>query len=217
MKQIKSKLVISMLTLSTFAFAGGDIKPAEVQDTPEEKQEQSPVLNSANFYLGVGVSTLKLKNDFTKESFKAKALTLQAGYTYNKYLALEGRYTHHVGDVEYDHGSDHRVNAGEDIKDYPTDFTNIALYLKPQYKVNDFTAYALLGYGEVKLTNIPQNSVDRAEAGFQWGVGVAYDFSENITVFLDYVNMYDDKGFNYRAINQDIKADAITFGMTYTF
>ena len=215
MKQIQSKLVISMLTLSTFAFAGGDIKPVEVQVATQE--EPNPVLNSSNFYLGLGVSTLKLKNDFTKESFKAKALTLQAGYTYNAYLALEGRYTHHVGDVEYDHGSDHRVNAGENIKNYPTDFTNIALYLKPQYKIDDFKAYALLGYGEVKLTNIPQNSADRAEAGFQWGVGMAYDVSKNISLFLDYTNMYEGKGFDYLAVNRNIKADAITFGMTYTF
>ena len=206
-----------MLTLSTFAFAVGHIQPIEVQATPQEKQEQSPVLNSSDFYLGVGVSALKLKNDFTKESFKAKALILQAGYNYNAYLALEGRYTHHVGDVAYDHGSDHRVNEGVNIKNYPTDFTNIALYLKPQYKVDDFKAYALLGYGEVKLTNIPQNSVDRAEAGFQWGVGVAYDFSKNISLFLDYTTMYEGKGFDYIAVNRNIKADAITFGMTYTF
>lgn len=205
-----------MLTLSTFAFAGGDIQPVEVQVATQE--EPTPVLlNNSNFYLGVGISTLKLKNDFTKESFKAKALTLQAGYTYNAYLALEGRYTHHVGDVAYDHGSDHRVNAGKNIKNYPTNFTNIALYLKPQYKIDDFTAYALLGYGEVKLTNIPQGGVDRAEAGFQWGVGVNYDVSENSSLFLDYITMYKGKGFDYIAINRNIKADAITFGMTYTF
>ena len=210
MKLSNITITLILVTQSSFVFAGGNIQPIEVQVAPQEK-------SSSNFYLGLGASTLKLKNDFTKESFKAKALTLQAGYTYNKYLALEGRYTHHVGDVKYDHGSDHRVNAGENIKNYPTDFTNIALYLKPQYQIDDFTAYALLGYGEVKLTNIPQNSIDRAEAGFQWGVGVGYTVSKNISLFLDYTNMYEGKGFNYLAVNRDIKADTITFGMTYKF
>jgi len=213
-----SNLAITLILVahSTFAFAGGDIKPVEVKVAPQG--QQSPVLlNSSNFYLGLGISTLKLKNDFTKESFKTKALTLQAGYSYNAYIALEGRYTHHVGNVKYDHGSDHRVNAGANIKDYPTNFTNIALYLKPQYHTDDFIAYALLGYGEIKLTNIPQNSVDRAEAGFQWGVGVGYDVSKNISLFLDYTTMYEGKGFDYVAVNRNIKADAITFGMTYTF
>jgi opacity protein-like surface antigen len=202
------------LTLSTITFAGGNIQPAQVQiEVPEEVS----TAKSSNFYLGLGITNLKLENDFTKESFKTKAITLQAGYTYNNYLAIEGRYTHHVGDVEYDHGSDHRVNAGENIKDYPTDFTNIALFLKPQYKINNVSLYALLGYGEVKLTNMANDGVDRAEDGFQWGLGLAYDVTEHISMYVDYLNMYDDKGFNYRATNQDIKADAFTLGITYTF
>jgi len=204
---------MATLTLSTFVFAGGDTVSAEI---PQIKEIPSTT-NNSNFYLGLGISNLKLENDFTNESFKTKAITLQAGYTYNKYLAIEGRYTHHIGDVEYDHGSDQRVNAGLDIKDYPTDFTNIGLFLKPQYKINDFSLYALLGYGEVKLTNIPLGDVDRAEDGFQWGLGLAYKITEQVSVYVDYLNMYDDKGFNCRATNQDIKADASTLGITYTF
>ncbi len=163
------------------------------------------------------MGSLKLKNDFTKEHFKTKALTLQAGYKINDYLALEGRYTHHVGDVEYDHGTDHRVNESVDIDDYPTDFTNIALYFKPSYSYEKVTAYALLGYGEVELTNIPLGGVDRAEAGFQWGIGLTYEVNENLSLFVDYVTLYDDKGFNYRATNSDIKVDALTVGVSYRF
>lgn len=211
---MKKQLITAMLTLSTLAFAGGNIEPAQVQiEVPEEVI----TTKNPNFYLGLGISNLKLENDFTNESFKAKAITLQAGYQYNSYLAIETRYTHHVGDVEYDHGSDHRVNEGVNIEDYPTDFSNIGIYLKPQYKVNDFSLYALLGYGEVKLTNIPLSGVDRAEDGFQWGLELAYDVTEHISMYVDYLNMYDDKGFNYRAINQDIKVDAFTLGITYTF
>ncbi len=202
--------------VNMFAFAGGDVEPV-IEAPLVEDTTISSYFQSSNFYIGLGGSNLKLKNDHTNESFKAKGLMLQAGYSINSYLTLEARYAHHVGDVEYDHGSDHRVNAGADIKDYSTDFTNIALYLKPSYSYEKVTLYGLLGYGEVELTNIPLGGVDRAEDGFQWGVGVAYEVYENLSLFVDYVRLYDDKGFNYRATNSNIKVDALTVGMSYRF
>jgi opacity protein-like surface antigen len=215
MKAFKPILLI-LLIVNTLTFAGGNI--TSVKKTTHVKEVTKPmVLDTSDLYVGIGISGMKLKNNLTKESFEAKGVMLQVGYKITDYLALEARYTHHIGDVEYDHGSDHRVNESVDIEDYPTDFTNIAIYFKPSYSYNKVTAYALLGYGEVKLTNIPLGDVDRAEDGFQWGAGVAYEINENLLLFVDYIVFYDNKGFDYRATNADIKVDALSTGVSYRF
>jgi len=208
-------ILFTLMAVNVLTFAGGHIEPVVAPSI--EKVASSSYFKNPNFYVGLGISHMKLDNDFSNESFKAKGIMLQAGYEISDYLAIEARYTHHIGDVEYDHGSDHRVNESVDIVDYPTDFTNIALYLKPSYSYKNMTAYALLGYGEVKLTNIPLGDVDRAEDSFQWGVGAAYDMNEDISLFADYVVFYNDKGFDYRATNANIKVDALTMGLNYRF
>jgi len=191
------------------AYAGGDIEPIVEPVIVVE----DVITNESGLYVGVGISSLKLKDDFTDEEFTATGMMLQAGYQYNKYLAIEGRYNLHVGDVSYDKGNLKGVN----YDDYPTDFTNLGIYIKPMYSIDDFSAYALLGYGEVELTNIPQGDEDRTEAGFQWGLGLGYNFNENISIFVDYVRMYDGEGFDGRATNRNVVADAWTLGVTYKF
>lgn len=204
--------IMSVLALSSVSFAGGDITIAE------EPEVIVPVeIDESHFYFGVGLSSMYLKNDLSDEEFSAKGVMLQAGYQYNNYIAIEGRYTMDVGDVEYDHGN----TINPDFSDYPTDFSNVAIYLKPMYSIDNFTIYGLLGYGEVGLTNIPLGGVgisaDRAESGFQWGLGFDYQLGQNVSVFLDYVRMYDDIGFDKRAQNADIVADAWTLGISYKF
>ena len=202
---------IAMLLLCELAFAGGDIVPVE------EPVEIVSSLDDSGMYLGLGVSAMSLKNDFSKEEFSSTGVTLQAGYKFNKYVAIEGRYTKNVGDLDYDHGE----SGNPDYSEYPGDFSNVAIYVKPMYAFDDFSVYALLGYGEVTLTDLPHpsttGSVDRAEDGFQWGLGASYAFMDNLSVFVDYVKVYDDKGFDYRAQLVDVDADLWTLGVTYKF
>lgn len=206
---------MAALALSTGLYAGGDMTPAVEPVVPII--EETVAVSESAFYVGIGVSLLSLEDDYSKEEFSSNGVTLQAGYQYNEYLAIEGRFTRDVGDVSYDHGSDPKANGGMNIDDYPTDFTNIGIYIKPMYTVDNFTAYALLGYGEVELTNIPQGDDDRTEAGFQWGLGASYLFHENMSFFIDYLRMYDGEGFDGRAYKRDVLADAWTFGITYKF
>lgn len=195
-------LLISILLFTKISFAEGNIPP---------------IVKKSAFYAGMGFSYMKLNNDLTDEEFNTNAVTLQAGYKYNNYLSVEGRYSHHVGDVEYKHGS----TSNPYIDDYPTDFNNIAIYLKPIYPIGNLSLYALIGYGEVELTDIPLGgkyiSADRAEDGFQWGAGIDYTFNENISLFVDYVQLYNDTGFDYRAIDADILVDIYTLGISYKF
>jgi opacity protein-like surface antigen len=209
----KIKVLVAVSLLSSCLYAGGDVAPI-VEPAP-------PIVDDSAFYLGLGVSGMSLRNSYSDEEFSATGIMLQAGYQYNRYIAVEGRYTKDVNNLTYDHGND--LNTANAIYDgnYPGDFSNIAIYLKPMYNWDAFSVYGLLGYGNVTLTNLPypgtEGSVDRAESGFQWGLGVAYEFTDNIGVFADYVNMYDDKGFDLRAVDADIKADLWTLGVSYKF
>ena len=166
-------------------------------------------------YLGVGISSMSLDNELSRESFKATGITLQAGYDFNDYIAIEGRYTKDLGKVKYNHGKTDNPN----YSDYPGDFSNAAIYVKPMYSLYDFSLYALLGYGTVKLTNIPNvgTSADRSEEGFEWGVGFTYDLTKSTSLYFDYVNAYKGKGFDYRAQDADITSELWTFGISYMF
>jgi len=212
----KRQIVSGLLLLQTSMFAGGTILP-NAHAVQQKEEVHSSTVDNYHYYFGLGRSDMRLENELTKENFTTRGVTVQLGYDYNQYLAIEGRYTHHVGNVHYNHGKRNQVNEGIDIPDYPTDFSNIALYVKPTYSIYNISAYALLGYGQVKLTNIPIGDVDRAESSFQWGLGASYMITKNISFFIDYINMYEDKGFDYRAKDANIKVDAWTVGFTYKF
>ncbi|SFV49790.1 putative outer membrane protein A [hydrothermal vent metagenome] len=204
-------LAVSFLILGKLSFAGGDIAPAK------EPIAVVPVVEDSGIYLGIGASSMSLDNDLNSEEFSAKGIMIQAGYQFNQYIAIEGRYTINVGNLEYDHGT----TNNPDYSDYPADFTNLALYLKPMYSLENFSIYGLLGYGEVTLTDLPHpnnpGSVERAERGFQWGLGASYKFMNNLSIFIDYTRVYDDKGFDYRAQDADITSDLWTLGVSYRF
>ncbi len=211
MKTIKLSMVV-MLTLSCIGYAGGNEAISESIPVAIE-----PSVDTAAFYIGLGVANMSLSNDVSDEEFTSLGVMLQLGYQINEYLAIEGRYTRSVGDLEYDHGKTSNPN----YNDYPADFSNIGIYLKPMYAVESFNVYALLGYGQVELTNIPLGgagiSADRAESGFQWGLGASYDVTESTAIFVDYVRFYDDKGFDHRASTADVASDAWTLGVSYRF
>ena len=211
MKKITNSLM-SVLVMSTLGYAGGNEAITEVVPVTIE-----PVIDSSAFYVGLGVSNMSLRNDVSDEEFTSLGVMLQLGYQINEYLAVEGRYTRNVGDLEYDQGK----TANPNYDDYPADFSNMGIYLKPMYAVESFNVYALLGYGQVELTNIPLGgagiSADRAESGFQWGLGASYDVTESTAIFVDYVRFYDDKGFDFRASTADVASEAWTLGVSYRF
>ncbi len=195
--------LMSIMALSGTAYAGGDIAPVEpVAEAPV-------VIDNSAFYLGLGFGQAAVNDDYTNEEVDTNTVMLQAGYQYNQYVALEGRYTFGFN-TDYDPG-----NTGNASSDYDDDFSSWGIYVKPMYPIGDFNIYALLGYGGVMLDNLEQG--DAYESGFQWGLGAGYAFTENISVFVDYVSLYDDTGFDYRAQNRNIDSDTWTVGVSYKF
>ncbi len=196
--------LLTILALSGLSYAGGDIAPVE---PPVEAP--IVVIDNSAFYLGLGFGAAAVTNDFSSEEISNNTLMLQAGYQYNEYVALEGRYTFGFS-TDYDPGT---TNNPSDA--YDGDFSSWGIYLKPMYPIGDFSIYALLGYGGVMLDNLANG--DAYEDGFQWGLGAGYTFTENVSVFVDYVSLYDDAGFDYRAQNNDIDSDTWTLGLSYKF
>jgi len=199
------KIILSIVTLIAFSemsYAEEDIKSAEDYDLLTG-------IDNSSFYTGVGLGKTSIYNDFAAEEISANTLMLILGYQYNQYVAFEGRYTFGF-DTQYDVGITDNASG-----DYNGDYTGWGLYVKPTYPIGAFNIYALLGYGGVQLASLEQG--DAYESGFQWGLGVGYSFQNNIDVFIDYISLYSGTGFDYRAQNQDVNADAFVIGMSYKF
>jgi opacity protein-like surface antigen len=173
-----------------------------------------------NFYLGLAYGMANVEST-DKETFKNITVTntvadvdystvmLQAGYKFNPYVAIEGRYWV---------GMEEEVVVGDDLT-----IDTWGIYVKPMYPVTEeFDIYALLGYASSDATVAtlagdlsPADDVD----GFSYGIGGAYSFTENVAVFVDYTSMYDDS--HAAALPSTVEYDstitAVNFGVTYQF
>ncbi len=194
--------LVSVLALSSCLIAGGDVAPIE-------EPVVIPVIDNSVFYIGLGFGNATVNDDFTSEEISANTMMLQAGYQYNEYIALEGRYT-------FGFSTDYNAGDLTGLADnYNGDFSSWGIYVKPMYPIGDFSVYALLGYGGVMLTDL--SGGDAYESGFQWGLGAQYTVTENILIFADYVSLYNDTGFDYTAQLDDVDSDTWTLGVSYKF
>ncbi|MDD3591913.1 MAG: porin family protein [Sulfurovum sp.] len=205
----------SVMVMGSLATAGGSIMNVEPAIEPVIAVEKE---KGKRFYVGGGYSFINMNIEgsepinavaypplYGETDISAHALTLLAGYDFNQYLAVEGRYTLSLGDLDMDN------NGGE--KKIDADLSNLALYLKPMYPIGGLTIYGLLGYGQVTLDDEKAYS----ESGFQWGVGGAYSINDTIGFFVDYTRLYDGKGFDTIWGDQDVVVDSVNVGVTYEF
>ena len=235
MKKITSSIVAA-IAVSTFSFAGGDIAPIEPEVSVPEVVESTP----GAFYVGLAYSYIKSDGEFTGTVGPAlpgadlinftgtaeadwHAVMLQAGYQFNPYVAVEGRYWTNVGtgDAEGTIVYPDPVGPQSTSGDAP-DIDAWGIYLKPMLPVGEsFNVYALLGYGSVDVGGSDESS-------FQWGAGASYGISDNLSLFVDYVSLYDDTTTttNYIVENNepyelvqtgDQSIYSINFGLTYKF
>jgi len=203
-----SKILVVALFSSSVLFAGGAFVAAPAPEPDTEPVEpavaeipQAPAAeNNLKPYFGAGVGSSstdvhsqakvcggcqydKLNQTSSKAPDKilnwggsgsAGTGTALAGVEVNDFLAIEGRLTKTISDYE--------------IKDHkPISATNAAVYLKPQYKFEAATLYALLGYGVTKLSFMGN---DTTVNGLQYGAGGSYDINDELSVFADYTKLY---------------------------
>jgi len=194
--------VVAIVGMSSFGFAGGDIAPVAAPMVVEEE------VSNSSFYVGFGIAAVSARDaDASLGFFSEKAgqerlanISLLAGYNFNEYVAVEGRYTTSFA------------------KEDSLEMDGWSLFVKPQYPVSeDFSIYALLGFGGVTMDGINGSVVDVDDNGFQWGLGMEYAVMENISLFADYTSLANDMdGYFYNGA-LEVDADAITIGMNYKF
>jgi len=210
---------VAVLAMSSFAVAGGDIAPVEEPMV----EVVAPTVTDSGFYLGGAYSLLNVDMTTTWDDGYSESsdedfneIMLQAGYKFNSYVAVEGRYWMGVDDNtiwDRQHG------------DITTELDAWGIYVKPMYPVTDaFDVYALLGYASTDYTvdfnnGLTYNSDDLD--GFSWGLGASYSFTDNIAIFVDYTSLYDDSyTVNENTSNEydvDNTLQAWNFGVTYQF
>lgn len=202
MKKIKFSM-IALMAISSLGMAGGPVEPVVAP------VEIIPVEDNSGFYVGLGLSAVITYEDGVSRSFfestsgqeRTGDLVLLAGYDFNDYIAVEARYL-----TTFTH---------DDILER----SMWAVYAKPQYPVTEeFSIYALLGYGNYQLDAINNSGIDIDESGFQWGFGMSYEVMEDVSLFVDYVSIANDVDVPL-FFNSDvsISSDAVTAGVTYKF
>jgi opacity protein-like surface antigen len=223
----KSTLFVTLvIVLSNISCAGGNITPIEPIEESPQTVENASVFKSV-FYMGAGYSYLQSNRYATlhkpgeaddgktvkNTDSAANNLMLMAGYQYNPYLAIEGRYTVSIGD----HTLTDNLNNGYK-EDVDIDISNIALYLKPMYLVGNVSFYGLLGYGKTQRKhNVRGSSWDGS--GFQWGGGVQYMVGGNLSIFADYTQWYDEEDELHPTAPRLLDTDfsTVSTGITYKF
>jgi len=196
--------IAAVLAMGTLAFAGGNVEVA-----PE------PVMDKSGFYFGLAYSYVDVglvyddQNNGFDVDVSTSMTTFLAGYQFNQYFAVEGRYTPQFGTF-----TDNLNGMSVTI-----DLSNIALYAKGMYAFGNFTVYGLLGYGQTTLgLDITGMSIeDQSETAFQWGLGASYALSEHTSLFVDYTQLYDDTGFDQISNNTAIDAYTLNTGLSYKF
>jgi opacity protein-like surface antigen len=190
----------AMAVLGTFAAAGGDIAPVATPVTEE--------VVSSNFYAGLALSAVSTRDAAVSlDIFDGKAgqdrlgnLTFLAGYKFNEYIALEGRYTTTI------------------VDDDSVEMDGWSIFVKPQYPINEaFTVYALLGFGGISMDPTTLKYVDVDDNGFQWGLGASYDFTENISIFADYTSLANEMDGIYWNGALEVDVDTFNVGVLYNF
>ena len=188
--------VAAMVTMSSLVFAEGE-SAASVLEADE-----------SSFYVGVGVAAVSTRDaSVSSDFFNVKPgqdrlgnFSFLAGYDYNQYVAAEGRYT--------------TTYTDEDL----VEMSGWSLFIKPQYPVNEeFSIYALLGFGGVTMDAVKNSGADVDDSGFQWGIGMSYEAMEDFSIFIDYTSLANDMDGYYYTGALQVDADAITIGMIYKF
>jgi len=160
------------------------------------------------FYVGLGVAAVSSRDASVSMDFfdpsdgqdRLGNVSFIAGYNYNEYFALEGRYT--------------TTFTEEDL----VEMDGWSLFLKPQYPVSEaFSLYALLGFGGVTMDGVNGSGVDVDDTGFQWGLGLGYAMTESFDVFVDYTSLAADMDGVYYNGALEVDADAVTLGVNYKF
>ncbi|MGL5251114.1 MAG: outer membrane beta-barrel protein [Enterovibrio sp.] len=154
----------------------------------------TPSAAMAGAYAGILVGYQRVEYEPNDLSLFSKgaipSVALQAGYFFNDYLAVEGRYGASVK-------RDNSLNLDK----------MGALFIKGNLPVTSRAAlYGLLGYSTFSLDKQAANTV--SESGMSVGAGLHFALNQNSAVVFDFVNHVNGKSAT---------ANSFTVGFQYLF
>jgi len=220
---MKISYIISVLLLSGLLFAEDNILQKQINNTNE-----FVFFNKNTFYIATGYSYILSNRTATlnkpsnpqhgtivrNRDTHANGMLLKAGYQFNKYLAIEGRYTFSIGDHVI---TDNISNGSKESVD--VDLTNLALYIKPIYPIGNFSLYGLLGYGKIDRQQNTTPVHNWNNDNMQWGIGGEYAIVDNYSIFIDYIQWHESKDEPHAIMPRllDTSFSAVSMGVTYSF
>jgi len=198
---ITLKAVSALLLATPLLYAGGDIEEVGMYSNITEISTDGIPSFDHRFYVGLGYSLIKKENDTAGNKIVANGAHFQAGYKFHDYAAVEFKALSSIGDVR-------AHNADQDWT-----VSNVGLYIKPQYAFNDFTVYALVGYGASAFEDDNKHSV----RGIQYGAGASFKMTDNLDAYAEYVHLYDNTSFDDIDLGNDVSLYTVNVGVAYNF
>ncbi len=229
----------AVVAMGTFAMAGGDIEaPVE----PVVEVEAPVAVSDSGFYIGGAYSFVNSEMDYQADEYHYDelyyqwggtydrdydAFMLQAGYQFNQYVAIEGRYWNSISQRSQDYWYRYPDQETQDNGEWSDgEFEAWGIYVKPMYPVTEaLNVYALLGYGNVESDDEYWGDTALDENGFQWGLGASYGITENVSLFLDYVQLCNGEDGSYTqesgdydyVYNWEHSIYTVNLGLSYKF
>lgn len=146
--------------------------------------------DNSGLYLGLGYSSTNIDltidglNNENQELLDTStdSILILAGYDFNEYVGLEGRYYINNSSLAYDY------YLGGTLLEDVYEVESLAIYLKPQYHLDAITLYALIGMSanDYTATNILGSDSDTL---FSWGGGAKFNVTQSLGLFVDYTDL----------------------------
>lgn len=163
---------------------------------------------NSGLYLGLGYAytTIDFGVDTTFIDFDAfdvatDSIVFLAGYDFNNWIGIEGRYYWNITSAVVEGINDYGL-----LDEYKAE--SFAFYVKPQYSFDMLSIYALLGVTMNDYTLLLQSSEDTL---FSWGLGAKFNFTESFGAFVDYTDLGEADFLLTTGLS------SWNFGITYKF
>lgn len=137
----------------------------------------------SNLYVGTSINNINYEEPSSNYDVNLLNIGLLAGKKINDNVALEAR----VGSAV----SGENITPSIEIElDY-----YISTYIKGLLVIDHFDVYGLLGYTKSKVSS-SNGFYDYAESA-SYGIGSSYNFNEEFSIGMEYLNLVDDDKNGY--------------------
>lgn len=217
------KLKITLIGLITFA---GSLFADETLTYNNPDPFSKTPMYTPHVYAGIGYGHAEVEDDYLFDgvdeitSIDYDTLMLQIGYEAFPFLSFELRYWGSYKDGDYSL----YTNIDDPEPGSYKKMSSLGVYFKPTLPVtSQFSLYTLLGMASTEVDGKSQwNEKLLDEWDFSWGLGASFEIVENLSVFMDWVSLYDDTYDSYYSYYptyqpQLTSVDTLNFGLTYKF